>query len=104
MQGPKYVSNILSKDVGFRQLISVATQKLNEALCSKPKRERNLGPVPSLFSYVQINSRIQAMAVVEITTVISWLNKECNLTGGQQSFERTFYPRLPSTYQHYVVS
>jgi hypothetical protein len=71
MQTPKYVSNILSRDVGFRQLISVATQKLNEALCSKPKRERSLGPVLSLFSYVQINSGIRALPVVEITSVVS---------------------------------
>jgi len=99
----KYVANILYRDVGLRHLISVATQKLNEALCSEPKRERSLGPVTSLFSYVQINSGIQAVAVVEITSVVSWVNKQCSLAGGQQNF-RTFYPHLQSTYQHHVVS
>ena len=98
MQRPKHVSDILSRDVGFGQLISVATQKLNEALWSKPKRERNLGPGSSLFSYVQINSGFQVVGVVDITIVVSWLNKDCSLAGGQQSFGRTFYPHLQSTY------
>jgi len=76
MQRTKYVSNILSRDVGLRHLIPVATQKLNETLCSKPKCERSLGPIPSLFSYVQINSGIRAVAVVEINSVVSWVNKQ----------------------------
>jgi hypothetical protein len=41
MQRPKYVSDILSRDVGFRQLISVVTQKLNETLFSEAERERS---------------------------------------------------------------